>query len=168
VSSTNTTYPGIRTFYRPHAQESKLPRNPCPAPLLVFIHGLGGSVAQFNPILLSLSNLASCLAIDLPGCGLSSFAPKKWEAYTTDALVQLLAVVIEQHRAVDENQQVVLVGHSMGCSLAALLASPSSPHAHLLSEYIAGLIAICPKADPPTEQQIKSLRLSIRSLSKVG
>jgi pimeloyl-ACP methyl ester carboxylesterase/protein-tyrosine phosphatase len=158
VSSTNTTYPSIRTFYRPHAQESKLPRKPCPAPLLVFIHGLGGSVAQFNPILLSLSNLASCLAIDLPGCGLSSFAPKNWDAYTTDALVQLLAVAIDEHRAVDEDQQVVLVGHSMGCSLAALLASPSSPYAHLLSEHVTGLIAICPKAEPPTEQQAKSLR----------
>jgi pimeloyl-ACP methyl ester carboxylesterase len=126
-------------------------------PLLVFIHGLGGSVAQFNPILLSLSNLASCLAIDLPGCGLSSFEPKAWEAYTSDALVQLLAVVIEAHRAVDEGQQVILVGHSMGCSLAALLASPSSTHAHLLSDKVAGLIAICPKADPPTRQQTKTL-----------
>jgi pimeloyl-ACP methyl ester carboxylesterase len=125
--------------------------------LLVFIHGLGGSVAQFNPILLSLSNLASCLAIDLPGCGLSSFEPTTWEAYTSDALVQLLAVVIEAHRAVDEDQQVILVGHSMGCSLAALLASPTSTHAHLLSKHVAGLIAICPKADPPTQQQTKTL-----------
>jgi len=43
-------------------------------------------MAQFNPILLSLSNLASCLAIDLPGCGASSFEPKSWHAYTTEAL----------------------------------------------------------------------------------
>lgn len=127
-------------------------------PLLVFIHGLGGSVAQFNPILISLSNLASCLAIDLPGCGLSSFEPTKWEAYTSDALVQLLAVVIEAHRAVDEYQQIILVGHSMGCSLAALLASPTSPRGHLLSRHVAGLIAICPKADPPTPGQAKPLR----------
>jgi pimeloyl-ACP methyl ester carboxylesterase/protein-tyrosine phosphatase len=115
-------------------------------------------VAQFNPILLSLSNLASCLAIDLPGCGLSAFEPKHWNAYTTDALVHLLAVVIETYRAVDEHQQIILVGHSMGCSLAALLASPSSPHAHLLSEHVAGLIAICPKADSPSPEQVKTLR----------
>jgi pimeloyl-ACP methyl ester carboxylesterase len=122
-------------------------------------------VAQFNPILLSLSNLASCLAIDLPGCGLSSFQPKAWDAYTTDALVQLLAVVIETHRAVDEGQQVVLVGHSMGCSLAALLASPSSPHAHLLSKHAAGLIAICPNAGPPSEGQVKLIRRVARTPS---
>jgi pimeloyl-ACP methyl ester carboxylesterase/protein-tyrosine phosphatase len=115
-------------------------------------------VAQFNPILLSLSNLSSCLAIDLPGCGLSSFEPKAWGAYTTNALVQLLAVVIEAHRAVQEDQQVILVGHSMGCSLAALLASPSSPHAQLLSNHVAGLIAICPNADPPSREQVKMIR----------
>ncbi|KAH5065903.1 hypothetical protein HBI17_002160 [Parastagonospora nodorum] len=159
VPSTNCTYSGIRTFYRPHPQESKLPRIPCPVPLLVFIHGLGGSVAQFNPILLSLTNLASCLAIDLPGCGLSEFSPKDWDAYTTDALVHLLAVVIEAHRAVNEDQQVILVGHSMGCSLAALLASPTSPHAELLSKHVAGLIAICPQSDPLNkEQQLKAGR----------
>jgi pimeloyl-ACP methyl ester carboxylesterase/protein-tyrosine phosphatase len=127
-------------------------------PLLVFIHGLGGSVAQFNPILLSLSNLASCLAIDLPGCGLSTFEPTKWAAYSSDALAHLLAVVIETYRAIDENQQVILVGHSMGCSLAALLASPSSPHAHLLSKHVAGLIAICPKADPLTPEELKKIQ----------
>lgn len=124
---------------------------------MVFIHGLGGSVAQFNSILLSLSNLASCLAIDLPGCGLSTLEPTAWEAYTSEALVQLLAVVIEAHREVDQNQQVILVGHSMGCSLAALLASPTSPHAHLLSQHVTGLIAICPQADPPSKSQVKAL-----------
>ncbi|KAL5116331.1 hypothetical protein ACEQ8H_005789 [Pleosporales sp. CAS-2024a] len=148
VPSTSVVYPGIRTFYRPHPQQGKLPHEPCSVPLLVFIHGLGGSVAQFNPILLSLSNLASCLAVDFPGCGRSTFEPTDWEAYTTDALVHLLAVIIEAHRAADTDQQVVLVGHSMGSSIAALLASPTSPHAHLLSKHVAGLIAICPRSDP--------------------
>ncbi|KAJ4364154.1 hypothetical protein N0V83_009609 [Neocucurbitaria cava] len=91
-------------------------------------------------------------------CGISSFEPKDWNAYTTEALVQLLAVVIEAHRAVDENQTIILVGHSMGCSLVALLASPSSPYAHVLSQHVSGLIAICPQADPPTEKQVKALR----------
>ncbi|KAF2996188.1 hypothetical protein E8E13_000438 [Curvularia kusanoi] len=158
VPSTNTRYPAVRTFYRQHPQEGKFPRTPSPVPLLVFVHGLGGTIAQFHPILLSLSNLASCLAIDLPGCGLSSYDPKSASAYTTDALVRLLAVVIEQHRAKDEGQTVILIGHSMGCSLAALLASPTSPHADLLSQHVGGLVAICPKADPPTEHQTKLLR----------
>lgn len=157
MPSTKFTYPGIRTFYRPHPQEEKLPRTPCPLPLIVFVHGLGGSIAQFNPILLSLSNLASCLSIDLPGCGLSAFEPKTWDAYTTEALVQLLSVVIEAHRASSEDQPIILVGHSMGCSLATLLASSSSPYAHLLSRHVSGLVSICPQADPPTRTQIKQL-----------
>lgn len=158
VDATGLTYPGIRTFYRPHSQEQKLPQKPRPVPLLVFIHGLGGSIAQFNPILISLSNLASCLAIDLPGCGRSLFAPTQWEAYTTEALVQLLATVIEAHRDRDADQKIVLIGHSMGCSLAALLASSTSPYAHLIAEHVSGLIAICPKSDPPTENQTRHLR----------
>ncbi|KAH6883346.1 hypothetical protein BKA58DRAFT_35234 [Alternaria rosae] len=158
VPSTGFVYPRLRTFYRPHHQEDKLPKDPCPVPLLVFIHGLGGSIAQFSPILISLSNLAPCLAVDLPGCGVSSFEPKSWDAYTTEALVQLLAVVIEAHRGVNDGQPVVLVGHSMGCSLAALLASPTSPHANLLSQHVSGLIAICPKAEPPMEEEVKKLR----------
>ena len=158
VQSTGFTYPRVRTFFRPHHQQDKLPKVPSPIPLLVFIHGLGGSVAQFSPILISLSNLAPCLAIDLPGCGLSSFEPKAWEAYTTEALVQLLAAAIEVHRAADEGQTVILVGHSMGCSLAALLASPSSPQAHLLSQHVSGLIAICPKAEPPSEKEARKIR----------
>jgi pimeloyl-ACP methyl ester carboxylesterase/protein-tyrosine phosphatase len=158
VPSTGFTYPGVRTFYRPHPQESKLPNKPNAIPLLVFVHGLGGSAAQFHPILISLVNLAPCLAIDLPGCGTSIFEPKAWEAYTTDALVRLLAVVINQHRDSAGNQNVVLIGHSMGCSLAALLASASSPYADLLEENVAGLIAICPQADPPSEHQTSQIK----------
>jgi hypothetical protein len=33
------------------------------------VHGLGGSLAQFHHLLTSLSNVASCFGIDLPGCG---------------------------------------------------------------------------------------------------
>lgn len=156
MPSTRFTYPEIRTFYRPHTQESKLPQEPCPIPLLVFIHGLGGSVAQFHPVLSSLVNLAPTLAIDLPGCGLSSFAPKDWKAYTTESLVRLLAVVIEAHRDRSAGQGVVLIAHSMGCSLAAYLASSTSPYAELISEHVRGFVAICPQATPPDEKHIKA------------
>ncbi|KAF2197407.1 hypothetical protein GQ43DRAFT_435176 [Delitschia confertaspora ATCC 74209] len=158
VARLGVTYPRIRTFFRPHPQQSKFPSKPRPVPLLVFVHGLGGSIAQFNPMLVSLVNLAPCLAIDLPGCGLSSFEPKSWEAYTTESLVRLLATAIEAHRDRDGEQGVILVGHSMGCSLAALLASPTSPFADLISEHVLGLVAICPNAEPPTPKQTKSLK----------
>ncbi|KAI6897352.1 hypothetical protein KC318_g9825 [Hortaea werneckii] len=146
------TYPRIRVFYHAHPQEAKLPST---LPLLVFMHGLGGNATQFASLLTSLVNVAPCLAIDLPGCGLSDFAPKDERAYTTAAFAELLATAIDRYRNKDGNQQVVLVGHSMGCSISALLASSHSPlHQRLNMNYIAGFIAICPKASPPSEKEI--------------
>jgi pimeloyl-ACP methyl ester carboxylesterase len=78
-TTSTATYPKIRTVYHPHSQASKLPSD---IPLLVFVHGLGGSTAQFAPLLTSLINAAPCLAIDLPGCGLSEFKPDDLNAYT--------------------------------------------------------------------------------------
>ena len=150
------TYPGIRVFHRPHPKAAELPKEPAPLPLLVFIHGLGGSIAQFHPLLSSLVNSATCLAIDLPGCGLSEFAPTTWDAYSTDALLDLLETVIDEYRA--ENQGVVLIAHSMGTALAARLANPLSTHHTTLPSHVMGLIAICPVAGSPPESKAKVLR----------
>jgi pimeloyl-ACP methyl ester carboxylesterase/protein-tyrosine phosphatase len=107
---------------------------------------------------MSLDNLADTLAIDLPGCGMSSFEPKDWKAYTTGALAALLASVIDAHRDHEAGQGVVLIAHSMGCSLSALLASKTSPHASLISDHIFGLVAICPQAEPPDEKHAKAAK----------
>lgn len=153
-----TTYPRIRTFYRPHSQADKLPSDPTPLPLLVFVHGLGGSLAQFNPLLTSLINIAPCLGIDLPGCGLSEFSPTSWEHYTPSALVELLYVVIKEHLDQSHGQGVVLVGHSLGCSLSALLASPISALTATTNVEFLGLVAICPRASAPSEDQATIFR----------
>ncbi|KAJ5586952.1 uncharacterized protein N7459_002717 [Penicillium hispanicum] len=152
------TYPAIRTFYSPHPHLNRLPTKPTPVPLLVFIHGLGGSLAQFHHLLTSLSNVGSCFGIDLPGCGLSKFEPTNWDAYTVEALAELLAEAIERHRDRDAGQQVVLVGHSLGCSLSALLASSTSPIGKSLKEHILGLVAVCPRASPPSPSHVASFR----------
>lgn len=99
-------------------------------------------------------NNSSCLAIDLPGCGLSAFSPKSWDAYTTESLAELLEHVIEDHRDKDAGQSVVLIGHSMGCSLAAMLASNKSRH----SEQIVGFVAVCPKAEAPSQSQVDTFK----------
>jgi len=158
IPATGHTYTSIRTFYREHPQGDKLPTEPTPLPLLVFVHGLGGSVAQWHTLISSLTNCADCLAIDLPGCGLSRFSPWDWNAYTTESMVHLLASVIVKHRKVEQSQKVILICHSMGCSLGVLLASSTSPHRSLLSEHVQAMIPICPVADPPTESQVKHFR----------
>ncbi|KAB8360720.1 hypothetical protein FH972_024456 [Carpinus fangiana] len=157
VPATGYTY-SIRTFYRDHPQASKLPSTPTPLPLLVFVHGLGGSAAQFSPLLTSLVNAGPCLCIDLPGCGLSPFLPTDWNAYTTDALAEVLAVIISKYRDAEHGQGVVLVGHSMGCSLAVSLASSSPKANSALAEHTLGVIAICPRATPLSSKQESSLR----------
>jgi len=153
------TYPRIRTFFRPHPQTEKLPSKPTPLPLLVFIHGLGGSLTQFHPLLTSLVNVSCCLGIDLPGCGLSGFAPSSWKAYTTEALAELLAVVIKDHLDDAHNQGVVLIAHSMGCSLSALLATSTSRIPINLASRVLGLVAICPRADPPSRDEVARYRM---------
>ncbi|KAI9878892.1 MAG: hypothetical protein M1830_010196 [Pleopsidium flavum] len=152
------SYPSIRTFFRAHPQGDKLPSKPSPLPLLVFIHGLGGSLEQFHPLLTSLVNVSGCLGIDLPGCGLSAFAPSSWKAYSIEALVELLATVIEDHLDKARNQDIVLIAHSMGCSLSALLASSTSRTTLNLQPHVLGLVAICPRATPPSEEQVAGYR----------
>lgn len=148
VETKNYTYPSVRVFFKSHEQQDQMPADPAPLPLLVFIHGLGGSVSQFTPLLTRLSSCASCLAIDLPGCGRSSFAPETWAAYSSECLLDVLESVIAQYRQLE--QGIVLIGHSMGCSLAASLISRHSTQKDVSvfgteSPY-TGLVSICPPA----------------------
>lgn len=115
-------------------------------------------MAQFNALLTSLVNVAPCLGIDLPGCGLSDFSPTSWEHYTPNALVELLAVVVEEHAEQHVNQGAVLIGHSMGCSLSALLASPLSPLSLKKQVEVLGLVAICPRASAPSDDEVTTFR----------
>lgn len=144
-------YPEIRVFFRQHAKADQLPKDPAPLPLLVCVPGLGGSVAQFQPLLSSLVDLAPCFAIDYPGAGRSRFAPTDWEAYTSEALSDLLETAIEEYRDTEAGQQVVLIGHSMGTALSARLANTKVAHPTDLAQYVAGLVGVCPMSGPLDE-----------------
>ncbi|KAK3302272.1 alkaline phosphatase-like protein [Chaetomium strumarium] len=159
-TTSRATYSKVRVFYRKHQHADNLPTSPAPIPLLVFIHGLGGSVAHFNALLTSLTPIASCLAVDLPGCGISGFEPRDWRAYTTNALVELLEKVIEDHRDASAGQGVVLIGHSMGASLAALLANPRQPKTEL-HKHVLGLVAICPTTGELMEARAPWFRVAL-------
>lgn len=150
------TYPALRIFYRRHPKAHELPKDPVPLPLLVFIHGLGGSVAQFHPLLTSLTNSASCLAIDFPGCGRSQFAPTSWDAYTSENITDLVETIINDYR--EEGQGVVLVAHSMGTAIAARLADKKAPHSMSPPMNVMGLVAICPLSGPPSEAAVRNFR----------
>ena len=152
-------YPEIRVFFREHARAAELYRSNGPLPLMVFIPGLGGSVAQFNPLLGSLVDLSPCLAIDYPGGGRSGFAPKDWAAYSFDALNELFETIIEDYRDKEAGQTVILIGHSMGTARAACLANPTIKHTTSIADYVVGIVAICPISGLPSQKRVKQGRL---------
>ncbi|PHH61214.1 hypothetical protein CDD82_2170 [Ophiocordyceps australis] len=138
-------YHGIRVFFRQHVKADELPG---PLPLLVCIPGLGGSVAQFHPLLSSLVDLAPCLAVDWPGCGRSEYTVASWDAYTPQAFSELLETVIETYRDSDAGQGVVLIGHSLGTYMAAWMANMHVKHTTTVARHVVGLVAICPLSGP--------------------
>lgn len=159
-SANGFTYPEVRVFFRPRPKLEEFPNDPAPLPLLVLVHGLGGSVAQFAPLLTSLTNHSSCLAVDLPGCGRSSFEPQHWDAYKTGALANLLETVIDEYRDKERGQGVIFIAHSMGTAIAARLANKGGQHVTELPSYVLGLIGICPVAGPfPREKTATARKL---------
>ena len=148
-TTSSAVYPSIRTFYRPHAHKEKL-QAIADLPLLVFIHGLGGTLPQFCPLLGSLINVAPCFGLELPGHGHSAFEPTDYSAYTIEAFAAVWKVAIEEICSSHGHDKVVLIGHSMGCSIAALLATYSN-----FNPDVKGIVAICPKGSPPSQSQTK-------------
>ena len=156
-TTSSFTYPAVRTFLHPHPQSDKLPKEPGPLPLLVFIHGLGGSVAQFALLLSTMVNIGPCLGIDLPGCGLSELSPKNWNAYTHEALTELLEVAVQRACDTMHTREVLLIGHSMGCSFSVSLALSSKRHAERAFK-VKGVVAVCPKISAIPANQVKIFR----------
>ncbi|SCU95095.1 LANO_0E09252g1_1 [Lachancea nothofagi CBS 11611] len=81
-------------------------------PVYVFIHGLGGNMTQFEPLLRLLNELnEGFLAIDLPGFGYS----EEWPKYD---MLEITKVVERVVHKLTERKKLVVVGHSMGCHVA--------------------------------------------------
>ncbi len=96
-------------------------------PPLVLLHGLGDSHADWETVLPDLSETHHVHALDLRGHGDSSHPGKySFELMRDDVLAYLDATGIDR---------AVLVGHSMGAVVAALLAL-NAPHrvSHLVME----------------------------------
>ncbi|KAK3116855.1 hypothetical protein LTR53_002349 [Teratosphaeriaceae sp. CCFEE 6253] len=74
------------------------------------------------------------------------------------AFAELVCAAIQRYRDRENHQQVVLVGHSMGCSIAALLVSSTSPRHDLGTDYTIGIIAISPRSSPFTSSEARTVR----------
>jgi len=99
-------------------------------PLLVLVHGLGGSLASWAEIAPALARSCRVLAIDLAGFGrtaATSLSPSL--PANREMLDRFLVEVVRE--------PAVLVGHSMGGTIAAMQASQNP-------ETVAGLVLISP------------------------
>ncbi|CAO3675099.1 unnamed protein product [Rhizopus stolonifer] len=105
-------------------------------PLIVFIHGLGGQVSQWQHQIEYFSQTAHILAIDLLGCGKSEVV-NDWDAYTTEALVESVKELLTDRY---KHPNTVIIAHSYGCSIASFVAACPDIQPRLF-----GLILISPK-----------------------
>ncbi|EMG46960.1 hypothetical protein G210_2770, partial [Candida maltosa Xu316] len=132
------------------------------SPIIIFIHGLGGQMSQFEPLMGLLSQCSEVLSLDLPGFGnskidfkdnykivssisdsdrlkiSSSIKKMTWEDFTTENIVNIVYEFVKQN--VPEKKKVVLVGHSMGTHISIKLAKKLPKH------QVEGLILLSPPA----------------------
>ncbi|KAK6453993.1 uncharacterized protein RJT20DRAFT_131480 [Scheffersomyces xylosifermentans] len=130
------------------------------SPILVFIHGLGGQMSQFEPLFGLLSQCSEIVSLDLPGFGNSkltfdsysksvsviedsekeriskSIKSMSWDDFKTENIVNIVYEFIQQN--IPKEKKVVLIGHSMGTHLSVKVA------AKLPKQKVEGLILLSP------------------------
>ena len=63
-------------------------------------------------------------------------------------------MVIKEHCDPNECQGAILIGHSMGCSLSALVASTALSSKAQDNVGVLAVVGICPQATPPSDNQV--------------
>lgn len=117
-------YAGIRVGVRPRATETALlahtrlpalPGAPSEALPIVLVHGLCGAQYHWSPAVDALRTFGDIVTLDLPGFGASA-QPVRW---TLDGACESVTTLLD-HLGIDD---CLLVGHSLGASVATLLAA---------------------------------------------
>ncbi|WP_106849540.1 alpha/beta fold hydrolase [Blastococcus sp. Marseille-P5729] len=91
---------------------------PDDAPVLLHVHGLGGSASNWTDLATSLRGRFRSIALDLPGWGLSDPAPDG--DYSIAAAARWVSAAIE---ALVPSQRVHLVGNSLGGLISIRVAA---------------------------------------------
>ncbi|KAJ3175161.1 hypothetical protein HDU87_006396 [Geranomyces variabilis] len=130
-------------------------------PLIVFVHGMGAQLQQWNEQILHFSHITNVLAVDVVGHGKSEKVdstnrvnlPSAYsqEAYTTSSIASDLVALLEIYKFKAES--FILVGHSYGCNILA--------HAYTrLSLLTKAIVFLCPKSAPTPAEKEKLARFS--------
>ena len=122
----------------------------------MLIHGLGGSVANWDAVGSRLADLGRTVALDLPGFGLSPPA-RDWELHTHASAV---------HSFMSEfAPSATLIGNSMGGLLAEMVASRAP-------ETVDSLLLVAPATPPrfpdPRIHWPTARRLALQATPGVG
>ncbi|KAI5953546.1 hypothetical protein KGF54_002918 [Candida jiufengensis] len=152
------------------------------SPIIVFIHGLGGQMSQFEPLMGLLSQCSEIISLDLPGFGnskidfssdrkfissitvddqlkiSSSIKRMNWDDFKTENIVNIVYEFILQQ--IPENKTIVLIGHSMGTHISIKLAK-KLPH-----QKVEGLILLSPPEILDDTELTTEITQSSRSLTK--
>lgn len=146
----------LTNFAKGHLVAEKVNREVQESPALLFIHGLGGQMSQFEPLMSLLLQCLEIYALDLPGFGDSridfkghdrftlqerdlianSVGAMGWNDFKTDNIVKIIHAFVEQN--IPENKNLLLIGHSMGTHLLIKLVTK------LGRKRVEGLILLSP------------------------
>lgn len=119
---------------------------PDDGPRLVLVHGLGGSLVSWSALAPALTSVGRVIAVDLPGFGRSPGSPRP---VTLPANRKVLRRFVTQVTG----SPVIIVGHSMGGTIAAMLAVQHSALA-------AGLIFVDLAMARPVDQEAEVSAMS--------
>lgn len=107
----------IETYFHTTASGSRICVEECGSgPLMVLMHGLGGTTNAFQPLISCFSSRFTMLRFDFPGSGFSTFKT----SLSIPGFVEDLASILDSR----ESKAVpLLVGHSLGSIVAMHYAS---------------------------------------------
>lgn len=88
-------------------------------PVIVFIHGLGGNLQQYDEILKDFAGITDLFAVDLPGSGKSKANPKL--KLTLENFTNLVQEALVRNGYT--NRELILVGHSYGTQVVLKLST---------------------------------------------
>jgi pimeloyl-ACP methyl ester carboxylesterase len=114
-----------KTYYHTTANGSRIFVEECgTGPLMVLMHGLGGTTNAFQPLISHFASSYTMLRFDFPGSGFSTFK----EPPSIPHFVEDLSLIIESRGL---KEAPILVGHSPG-SIVAMHYASQHPEVHAL------------------------------------
>ena len=87
--------------------------------IIFLVHGTGAHMKWWNPIAPQFSDEAYVLALDLPGMGDSAHK----DEYSFAAFSQAIMDILNEEELINNNKNIILVGHSLGGHVAGFAAS---------------------------------------------